>query len=69
MAKSLHDYSTPTVANVLVGPAVNTSTENFEDVSQFCGMPSEDCPDYDGAGKPILWLAKRGRKCTPSALP
>jgi hypothetical protein len=30
MAKSLHDYSTPTVANVPVGPAVNTRTGNFE---------------------------------------
>ena len=30
MAKSLHDYSTPAVANVPVGPAVNTGTRNFE---------------------------------------
>ena len=30
MAKSLHDYSTPTVANVPVGPAVNTGARNFE---------------------------------------
>ena len=30
MAKSLHDYSTPTIANVPVGPTVNTGTRNFE---------------------------------------
>ena len=30
MAKSLRDYSIPVVANVPIGPAVNTSTENFE---------------------------------------
>ena len=30
MAKSLYDYSTPAVANVPVGPAVNTGTKNFE---------------------------------------
>ena len=30
MAKSLHDYSTPTVAKVPVGPAINTCTRNFE---------------------------------------
>jgi hypothetical protein len=30
MAKSLRDYSTPAVANIPVGPTVNTSTENFE---------------------------------------
>ena len=30
MAKSLRDYSTPAVANVPVGSAVNTGTENFE---------------------------------------
>jgi len=29
MAKSLHDYSTPAVANVPVGPAVNTGTRNL----------------------------------------
>jgi hypothetical protein len=51
MAKSLHDYSTPTVANVLVGLAVNTGTGNFElrtglitmvQANQFYGLPSED---------------------------
>ena len=51
MAKSLHDYSTPAVANVPVGPAVNTCTGNFElrtslitmlQANQFCGLPSED---------------------------
>ena len=30
MAKSLHDYSTPAIANVPVGPAVNTGNGNFE---------------------------------------
>jgi hypothetical protein len=30
MAKLLHDYSTPVVANMPVGPAVNTGTVNFE---------------------------------------
>jgi len=30
MAKSLHDYSTPAVANVPIGPAVNMGTKNFE---------------------------------------
>jgi hypothetical protein len=51
MPKSLHDYSTPVVANVPVGPAVNTDTKNFElwtglimiiKASQFCGLPRED---------------------------
>jgi len=30
MAKSLHAYSTPDVTNVLIGPVVNTGTENFK---------------------------------------
>jgi len=30
MARSLRDYSTPAVANVPVGPAVNTGNGNFE---------------------------------------
>ena len=30
MAKSLHDYSTPAVANVPIGPTVNIGTRNFE---------------------------------------
>ena len=51
MARSLHDYSTPAVANVPVGPAVNVGNGNFEirtglismvQASQFCGLPSED---------------------------
>jgi hypothetical protein len=51
MAKSLHDYSTPVVSNVPVGPTMNTRTENFElrtglimmvQANQFCGLPSED---------------------------
>ena len=51
MAKTLHDYSTPTVANVPVGPTVNMGTRNFElrtglimmvQANQFCGLPSED---------------------------
>ena len=49
--KSLHEYSVPAVANVPVGPAVNTGTENLElctslittmQANQFCGLPSED---------------------------
>ena len=49
MAKSLRDYSTPAVANVPIGPAVNTGTGNFElrtglitmvQAKQFCGFPS-----------------------------
>ena len=51
MAKSLQDYSTPTVANVPVGPIVNMGTRNFElctglitmvQANQLCGLPSED---------------------------
>ena len=51
MAKSLRDYSTPAVANVPVGPAVNTGARNFKLhtglimmvlANQFCGLPSED---------------------------
>jgi hypothetical protein len=51
MAKSLCDYSTHVVANVPVGPTVNTGTENYElqtslimmvQTSQFYGLPSED---------------------------
>ena len=51
MAKSLREYSTPTVANMLVGPTVNVGNDNFElrtglitmvQASQFCGLPSED---------------------------
>jgi hypothetical protein len=30
MAKSLYNYSTPTIANVPVGPAVNMGTRNFD---------------------------------------
>ena len=30
MAKSLRDYSTPIVANMPIGPAVNTGARNFE---------------------------------------
>jgi len=51
MARSLRDYSTPAVANVPVGPAVNTENGNFElrtglltmvQANQSCGLPSED---------------------------
>jgi len=51
MAKTLHDYSTPAVANVPTGPAVNMGNGSFEiytglismvQASQFCGLPSED---------------------------
>ena len=30
MAKSLRDYSTPAIANMPVGPAINTGSRNFE---------------------------------------
>ena len=30
MAKTLHDYSTPAIANVPIGPAVNVGDGNFE---------------------------------------
>ena len=51
MAKSLHDYSTLAIANVPIGPAINTGTRNFElhtilitmvQANQFYGLPSED---------------------------
>jgi hypothetical protein len=51
MARSLRDYSTPAIANVPVGPAVNLGTGNFElrtslvtmvQANQLCGLPSED---------------------------
>ena len=50
MAKSLYDYSTPAVANMPIGPTVNTGTGNFElqtglitmvQASQLYGLPSE----------------------------
>jgi hypothetical protein len=51
MAKSLRDYSSLAIANVPVGPAVNTETRNCElriglimmvQANQFCGLLSED---------------------------
>ena len=51
MAKTLRNYSTPAIANVPVGPIVNTDTIDFElrtgltmmvQASQFYGLPSED---------------------------
>ena len=51
MAKTLRDYSIPAVANVPVGPAVNTSNGNFKlhtglitmvQANQFFGLSSED---------------------------
>ena len=51
MAKSLRDYSTPAIANVPIGPAINTGAGNFEQRTglitmvqshQFNGLPSED---------------------------
>ena len=51
MAKILHDYSTPTITNVPVGPAVNVGDGNFElhtglitmvQANQFHGLLSED---------------------------
>ncbi|XP_066374943.1 uncharacterized protein [Miscanthus floridulus] len=51
MAKTLRDYSTPIVANVPIGPAINLGDGNFElhtglitmvKANQFHGLPSED---------------------------
>ena len=51
MAKTLRDYSTPAVANVPTGPAVNMGNGSFKirtslismaQASQFYGLPSED---------------------------
>ena len=51
MAKTLRNFSTPTIANMPIGPAVNTGNGNFElctglitmvHINQFCGLPSED---------------------------
>ncbi|XP_066354577.1 uncharacterized protein [Miscanthus floridulus] len=51
MAKTLRDYSTPAVANVIVGPAINVADDNFKlrvglitmvQANQFLGLPSED---------------------------
>ena len=51
MAKKLRDYSTPAVANVPTGLAVNVGNGSFEihtglismvQAIQFCGLPSED---------------------------
>jgi len=51
MAKTLRNYSTPAVAKVPIGPAVNTGNGNFElrtglimmvQANQLCGLPSED---------------------------
>ena len=51
MAKTLRVYSTPAIANMPVGPAVNTGAGNFElrtglitmvQANQLCGLPSED---------------------------
>ena len=51
MAKTLHDYSTPVVANEPVGPAINIGDGNFKlrtglimmvQANQFSGLPSED---------------------------
>jgi len=51
MARSLHDYSTPAVANVPIGPVVNTRNGNFKlhtglltmvQANQFHGLPHEE---------------------------
>jgi len=51
MAKTLHDYSTPTIANMPIGPAVNIRDGNFElhtglitmvQANQFHGLPRKD---------------------------
>ena len=50
MAKTLRDFSTPAIANVPVGPAVNMGDVNFElktgliimvQANPFCGLLSE----------------------------
>jgi hypothetical protein len=55
MVKTLRDYSTPTVANMPIGPAVNVGEGNFElrtslitmvQANQFHGLPSEDANTY-----------------------
>ena len=60
MAKTLHDYSTPAIANMPVGPTVQ---------HVYWKLRAMHWPHHDGAGKPILWFAKRGRKCTLATLP
>jgi hypothetical protein len=57
--KMLHEYSIPTVANVPVGPAINTSDANFV----------ENWPNHDGACKSILWIAQRECQRTSPTLP
>ena len=51
MAKTLHEYSVPDVANVPTGPSVNIGNRNFElctglimmvQANQFHGLPNED---------------------------
>jgi hypothetical protein len=51
MAKTLHDYSTPAVANVPVGLTINTGNGKFKlrtslitivQTNQLCGLPSVD---------------------------
>jgi hypothetical protein len=51
MAKTLRNYSTPVIANVPVGPAVNVGEGNFKlhiglitivQANQFHGLPSKD---------------------------
>jgi hypothetical protein len=51
MTKTLRDYSTPVVANVPVGPTINTGNGKFKlctslitivQTNQLCGLPSED---------------------------
>jgi hypothetical protein len=55
MAKTLHDYSIPAVANVPVGLVVNTGNGNFElrtglitmvQANQFSGLSSEDANEH-----------------------
>jgi len=63
MAKTLRDYSTPAVANVPTGPAVNVGNGSFKirtshismlQASQFYGLPSEDANAH--CNTPVLWL-------------
>ena len=52
--KTLCEFSVPAIANVPIGPAVNTSDRNFKlctglimmvQANQFHGLPSEDAND------------------------
>ena len=51
IAKTVHDYFVPVIANLPIGPAINTGADNFKmktglitmvQANQFCGFLSED---------------------------